>query len=160
MLRNLAWVVVLALWAYAAIGFAAGGAVAEPIPEESASPSPSPIPSTSGSPSAPVPPEPVEIVKWGPTPFTPNGDGHHDTVRMVFRLNGSGEMVATVHRQSGKTVRVLARAPLGPGRYLVKWDGRGRRLQPVKAAFYLLRIRLKQADGTISFDAEEIWLKR
>ncbi len=160
MLKKLAWLVVLALWAFAAFGFAAGGAVAQPIPEESPSPSPSPEPSASEPPPAPVAPEPVEIIKWGPNPFTPNGDGRHDTVRMAFRLRGSGEMVATVHRQSGRSVTVLARAPLGPGRYLIKWDGRGRRLQPMKSAIYLLRIRLKQADGKISFDAEEIWLKR
>ncbi len=158
-MMKLAWLVVLALWVFAAASFAGRGAMAEPIPEESPSQSPSPSPTSAEPTPTPRPPEPVQIIKWGPNPFTPNGDGHHDTARLVFVLRESGEMVATVHRQKGPSVRVLARAPLEPGRYIVKWDGRGRRLRIMKSAVYLMRVRLKQADGTISFDAKEFWLK-
>ena len=157
---KLAWLLVFALWLFAVGSFATVGAVAQPIPEESPSPSSTPVPSPSEPTPTPLPPEPVEIIKFGPNPFTPNGDGRRDEWRAVFRLHKSGEMVATVHRQNGRSVRVLARAPLGPGRYLVKWDGRSGKLKPMKSAVYLIRIRLKMDDGTISFDAEEVWLKR
>jgi hypothetical protein len=58
----------------------------------------------------------------------------------VLTLDRRVEVLAEVYDVGGRRVRRLANAPLGPGRIVIRWDGRNAAGAEVASGIYLLRV--------------------
>ena len=81
------------------------------------------------------PQRPVATVLLAPTP---NPLASESVLR--FELAASGEARLEVFDAAGRRVAMLLRAALEPGRYTVRWDGRGDAGAPLGAGLYFARL--------------------
>ncbi len=88
----------------------------------------------------------VDALEVAPTPFTPNGDGVNDRVRIeynILTLTKAGRVAVEVFDLGGNRVRRVYGQELKSGNYVHEWDGTdssGRRVAP---GLYLLRVSVE-----------------
>ena len=90
----------------------------------------------------------VSDVKDAPDPFTPNGDGRNDTVKVSFTLSGPATVSLDVSR-NGTLVRQITKS-LGAGRRGIKWDGRSGARKRLAAGTYSYKLSAIGASGSAS----------
>ena len=83
-------------------------------------------------------------VQISPGPFTPNGDGTNDKVRIdfsVFKMYVPVPVWVEILDLSGKSIRrVEHQRQISSGRYSIEWDGRDREGQIVDPGVYVVMI--------------------
>ena len=85
------------------------------------------------------------------SPFTPNGDGINDVLRVEYDLvNVDGEVPATlvVHDLSGSRIARVPVPVVGSGRFPAAWDGTAGRGALVPPGLYLLRLEVETDRGS------------
>ena len=86
------------------------------------------------------------------SPFSPNGDGHHDRVAVRYRLKGEARVSVEVER-SGKTVFRTAPKTTRPGTRTFRWDGTRTSGRQVADGRYRVVVRAA-AHGTSRTDCD------
>jgi hypothetical protein len=81
-----------------------------------------------------------------PTPFSPDGDGRNDRVRISFHVSERAS-VSVVVRKGRKTVRTLLDGATFQGRRTVAWDGKADDGRRVRAGRYSYEIVAVDAAG-------------
>lgn len=101
---------------------AGGDATATPTAPSGGGPSPDPTPSETPDTVAPA----LTRVVDRPDPFSPNGDGLKDKVRLLFTLSEPGTVTITIFKPSGAPLGYLVSGAGAPdaARYVAKWNGK------------------------------------
>jgi hypothetical protein len=83
-----------------------------------------------------------------PSPFSPNGDGNHDTTFVIFNLSDTADVVAVDISGSPRlpeNSRTLSLpGPVAPGHYEVPWDGRSSLGAAVAAGTYVVNVQARR----------------
>jgi hypothetical protein len=74
----------------------------------------------------------------------PNPTRGHASLR--YSLEGREDVSATVYDVSGRLVRELLRASVGPGDHLITWDGRNNAGARATEGVYILKVQAGQSD--------------
>lgn len=91
-------------------------------------------------------PPAITDVSARPTPFTPNGDGRGDRVRIAFRTSERATVTVTVTK-GRRTIATLLDAADVDGRKVVSWDGTGAGGDPAPSGRYSFEILAVDAAG-------------
>lgn len=133
----------------------AGG---EPTPTPSTTPTPtdtaSPSPTASPTPSPTASPNPVDMsaplitnVFDRPDPFTPNGDGRKERVRMYWTIHETAYVRVRIEKLNGNLVKKFAGSWDEADRWYIPWNGRNRRGRLVKSGKYVYEIYASDDSG-------------
>jgi ligand-binding sensor domain-containing protein len=76
-----------------------------------------------------------------PRAFSPRGNTFDTQAAISFNMNGNANVEVFVHDRSGRIVRRVFNATLGPGRNVVYWDGRDGNGEVVPSGLYLVTIK-------------------
>lgn len=109
------------------------GSTPTPAPTTTPTPTPSPTPLDTTAPF-------ITRVSDRPDPFTPNGDGIRDRVRIRWSLNETAWVAVRIRKRNGGLVKVLAADWDEPGDWFVPWTGRNRGGKIVPAGRYRYEI--------------------
>lgn len=100
----------------------------------------------SGDAAGDVDPPAIADVSARPTPFTPDGDGRRDRVRISFRLSERATVTVVV-RKGSRTVATLLDDRVVRGRGTATWDGRAAEGRPVRPGRYAFEITAVDGAG-------------
>ncbi len=135
--------------------FEACGPNHEPSRGESMDPPAPAVPTGPPPPSGDPAPE-ITAVKDTPDPFSPNGDGTSDKVRVSFDISQPARVTVMIKDRSGHVVRKVADASLTPGSWFAIWAGANSKRGRVPAGTYAYVIRAvgdggsDMAEGTVT----------
>jgi hypothetical protein len=79
-----------------------------------------------------------------PNPFNPS-------TMIDFSLPQNGKVILRIFTQSGQIIRTLVNREMNAGQYKVRWNGRNKLGEPVKAGVYLYQIMAQRENGEIAF---------
>lgn len=125
-----------------------------PPPSSSSSPTPTPSPTqtaaTTGTATDRVAPLVTEV-KAGPSPFTPNGDGERDFLRIRFALDEESRVDVDILGRSGTVMKQLLHQKVTPaGEVRVRWNGRTMAGKIARGGRYTYRISAIDAVGNVA----------
>ena len=92
----------------------------------------------------------LHSLEISPNPFTPNGDGINDLLRLllsVLKIDASRQIEARFFTLSGDPVATVSKAGVG-GQQVLEWDGRNAAGEQVPPGLYLCRIHIDADAGS------------
>ena len=91
-------------------------------------------------------------VSDGPDPFSPNGDGRKDKVKINFTLVDQASVVINIYKNDGvtlvKSLFTSGANQVPPSNYFIKWNGKSNSGRVVKNGTYVYAISATDALGT------------
>lgn len=128
-----------------------------PTPEESPSPTSSPSPSpTPVDTSAPL----ITDVFDRPDPFTPNGDGRRDRVRIYWTIYETAYVRVRIEKRSGRLVKRFAGSWDEAGGWYIPWNGRNRSGRLARSGIYIYKISAADVSGNRRVKRGRVTLRR
>lgn len=106
-----------------------------------------PPPAAEQPPATDTTPPVIRNVSDGPDPFTPNGDGRRDKMRINFTISEDARVRVVVVTRGGALVRQLGDAPLVAGKWFAVWNGRNKAGRLVRSGTYAYGIFCIDAAG-------------
>ncbi len=98
----------------------------------------------------------ITNVADSPDPFSPNGDGNSDKVRVSFDISQPARVTVVIKDRAGNVIRKIADASLTPGSWFANWGGANSKRGAVAAGTYAYVIRAvgdggsDMAEGTVT----------
>ncbi|MDQ3856664.1 MAG: hypothetical protein M3281_09770, partial [Chloroflexota bacterium] len=90
--------------------------------------------------------------------FSPNGDGHQDSVTISYRLGSPAKVKVEIVSSSGSPVRALVSPTvLAAGVYTTRWDGRNGGGERVSDGQYSARVTATVSGSPVS-DSRRVWV--
>lgn len=129
-----------------------------PAPSPTAGPSPTP---TSSPPAVVDTAAPIlSYVTDRPDPFTPNGDGRQDRVKIYWDINERAYTQVKVFSAAGTLVRSFQASWIDPGSWYVPWNGRNRAGRLVRSGTYIYKITARDAAANVRANSGRVSVRR
>lgn len=138
-----------------------------PTPVPTSTSSVTPMPTGSATPSSSPSPEELDIAAPGitnvsdrPDPFSPNGDGYRDKVRIAWTLGEAATTSLEIFNRYGTRVRNFGSYLIDAGDWFYKWNGRNNSGRRVRSGTYTYVITARDAAGNFTVRRGSVTVRR